>query len=135
MEPAEVTFFMGVIALPWSFKIFYGFASDNIRIFGSKRRVHILLNTAICSVAMLCIMLFGLQFGKYFVTACIFVSQLTMAYNDTVTDALTVQAARVEVKGCCEWLNGMSYALQGFGAFVGALMAILVQRTSYIGPF
>lgn len=109
LEPAQTTFFMGIIAIPWSFKIFYGFSSDNIRIFGSKRRGHILLNTVSCSLAMAAIMLFGLDFGKYFVTFCCFISQYTMAYNDTVTDALTVQAAKFDVKDGCEWLNGLCY--------------------------
>lgn len=135
LEPAEVTVYMGLIALPWSFKIFYGFTSDNIRIFGSKRRNHILLNTVLCSVSMVGIMLFGLEFGKYFVTICVLISQYTMAYNDTVTDALTVQASKFDIADCCEWLNGMCYAMQGFGAIIGALMAVLVQRAPYIGPF
>ena len=58
-----------------------------------------------------------------------------MAYNDTVTDALTVQATKFEVPDGCEWLNGLCYALQGIGAIFGALMAIFVQRRPYIGPF
>ena len=74
LEPAEVTAFMGLIAIPWSFKIFYGFSSDNIRIFGQKRRTHILLNTFLCSMSMIAIMLFGLKFGKYFVTVCVLIS-------------------------------------------------------------
>ena len=74
LEPGEVTAFMGIIAMPWSFKIFYGFSSDNIKIFGSKRRGHILLNTMTCSLSMLAIMIFGVQFGKYFITVCVFIS-------------------------------------------------------------
>ena len=58
-----------------------------------------------------------------------------MAYNDTVTDALTVQAAKFDVPDGCEWLNSICYGLQGFGAIIGALMAIFVQRRPYIGPF
>lgn len=117
---------MGIIAIPWSFKIFYGFSSDNIKIFGQKRRTHIMLNTFLCSVSMIALMLFGVRFGKYFVTFCVFLSQYTMAYNDTVTDALTVQASKLGIPNGCEWLNGICYSLQGFGAITGALMAIFV---------
>lgn len=60
---------------------------------------------------MIAIMLFGLKFGKYFVTVCVLVSQYTMAYNDTVTDALTVQAAKFDIPDGCEWLNSLCYAL------------------------
>ena len=58
-----------------------------------------------------------------------------MAYNDTVTDALTVQAAKFDVKDGCEWLNGLCYMFQGIGAIFGALMAAFVQRTKDVGPF
>ena len=34
-----------------------------------------------------------------------------MAYNDTVTDGMTVQAAKFDVKDGCEWLNGLCYML------------------------
>ena len=45
-----------------------------------------------------------------------------MAYSDTVTDALTVQAANKGVKNGSENLNSVSYLVQGFGAICGALM-------------
>lgn len=58
-----------------------------------------------------------------------------MAYNDTVTDALTVQASKFDVPDGCEWLNGLCYMMQGIGAIAGALMAGFVQKTAYLGPF
>jgi len=47
-----------------------------------------------------------------------------MAYNDTLTDALTVQAAKFGVKDGNENLNSLSYFMQGLGAISGALMAM-----------
>lgn len=90
LEPAEVQAYMGIIAIPWSFKIIYGFMSDNVKIFNSKRRGHILMNSGCCILSMSSIMLFGKGMGKYFVTFMVLVSQINMAYCDTVTDALTV---------------------------------------------
>lgn len=81
---------MGMNAIPWSFKILYGFISDNFLIFGTRRKGHILLNISIAICTMLGIMFAGEARGKYFVTACVTLCQLTMAYNDTVTDGLTV---------------------------------------------
>jgi len=46
-----------------------------------------------------------------------------MAYSDTVTDALTVQAANKGIKNGNENLNSISYLIQGVGAITGALMA------------
>ena len=50
-----------------------------------------------------------------------------MAYNDTVTDALTVQASKFDVPDAAEWLNSLCYAMQGVGAIIGALVAFYVQ--------
>ena len=109
LEPAEVQAFIGVIAIPWSFKIIYGFASDNLQVFNSKRRGHLLMNTMCCILSMAAIIVFGVQFGKYFVTVCVFITQINMAYCDTVTDALTVQATKKGVKNGSENLNSVSY--------------------------
>jgi hypothetical protein len=79
---------MGIITIPWSLKILFGFLSDNVKILGSNRRGHILLNTGCCILSMLALITVG--HGKYFVTSCIFISQLNMAYNDTVIDALMI---------------------------------------------
>jgi hypothetical protein len=94
LEPAETQTWIGIISIPWSLKILYGFTSDNVRIFGSKRRGHILLNTLCCMISMFILITFDIKLGKYFITACCFVSQFNMAYSDTVTDALTVRASR-----------------------------------------
>ena len=45
-------------------------------------------------ISMALIMEFGIKYGKYLVVICIFISQITMAWNDTVTDALTVQVSK-----------------------------------------
>lgn len=135
LEPAEVQAFMGIVAIPWTFKIVYGFMSDNIKVFNSKRRGHILMNSGCCILSMTAIMMFGMHFGKYFVTACIFISQINMAYCDTVTDALTVQASKIGVQDGNENLNSFSYLMQAIGAIAGALMAVVVNNTDKIGPF
>lgn len=85
--------------------------ADNILIFNSKRRGHVLMNCTCCVSSILMMMIFGSTFGKYFTTLCIFISQINMAYNDTVTDAMTVQAAKLGVENGCENLNSLSYLM------------------------
>lgn len=58
-----------------------------------------------------------------------------MAYCDTVTDALTVQASKIGVEDGNENLNSFSYLMQATGAISGALMAMMVSNTDKIGPF
>ena len=45
-------------------------------------------------VLMALMLTVGMKCGKFFITGCIFVSQICMSYCDTVTDALAVKAAR-----------------------------------------
>ncbi len=74
VEPAETQELLGMVAIPWSFKIFYGFSSDNIKLFGSKRKGHLLICSGCCILSMAAIIIFGTHFGKYFVAGCVFVS-------------------------------------------------------------
>ncbi|KAJ0394913.1 hypothetical protein P43SY_009101 [Pythium insidiosum] len=56
-----------LVALPWSFKVFYGILSDCVPIFGYRRRPYMILGWSIC-IAMLFIMSFmpvGDPFWKY----------------------------------------------------------------------
>ena len=109
LSPTEVQFFMGLIAVPWSFKIVYGFLADNVALRGSKRKGHLLVNALSCACAMAALILFGLRLGKYFITFCVLMSQINMAYSDTVTDALTCQATAKGVKNGSENLNSIAY--------------------------
>lgn len=71
LEPAETAALMGMNAIPWSFKILYGFISDNFLIFGTRRKGHILMNVGMSMATMVGIMFAGESLGKYFVTACV----------------------------------------------------------------
>jgi hypothetical protein len=90
LEPEEVQAFMGIICLPMSFRIIYGFMSDNVQVLGSRRKGHIIMNCICCITSMTALITMGTYFGKYFVTACVMISMMNIAYCDTVTDALTV---------------------------------------------
>jgi hypothetical protein len=57
-----------------------------------------------------------------------------MAYSDTVTDAMTCQAAAKNVKNGNENLNSIAYLFQGFGAVAGGLMAFAVQEINTVNP-
>ena len=90
LDLSEVEYFLAIISLPWSFKIIYGFMSDNIKFFNTKRKSHLIVNAGCCILSMSAIISFGMHFGKYFLTTMLFISQLNMAYIDTVIDALIV---------------------------------------------
>lgn len=73
LEPSEVQMLQGIVAFPWSLKLIYGFTADNVKIFGSKRRGHLLMNTSICTSSILMVILFGKYMDKFFIVAFLFI--------------------------------------------------------------
>jgi hypothetical protein len=43
MDPGDMTKYMSIIHLPWSIKLLYGLTSDNVPIFGTRRKSYIIL--------------------------------------------------------------------------------------------
>lgn len=41
-DPGDVAVYKGIIYLPWSFKIIYGIITDNLPIFGLKRKPYLI---------------------------------------------------------------------------------------------
>lgn len=70
-------------------KVLYDFSSNYINVFGFRKRNHIILNAIVCIGLMGILMNYGTDLGKFAMTLCIFVSQINVAYCDTVTDALS----------------------------------------------
>lgn len=135
LEPAETTALMGMNAMPWSFKILYGFFSDNFLIFGTRRKGHMLMNIGLCMGTIIAVMFAGESLGKYFVTACVTLCQMTMAYNDTVTDGLTVQATKIGHEDFSERVNSLAYILSAVGQILGTLIAWVLDKYSVFDPF
>ena len=64
--------------------------SDNYTLLGSRRKSYLVMATIINIGALALLMVYGMKYGKVFLTACIFVSQLCMTYCDAISDALIV---------------------------------------------
>lgn len=64
---------MSIIAMPWSFKLLYGIASDTVPIFGYRRKSYLIMNGIIATLIMYMIIMPGLVVNKYFLTALVFI--------------------------------------------------------------
>ena len=53
IEPAKAQVLGTIVMLPWAFKLLYGIISDNYPIFGSKRRIYIIILSFLGGVSML----------------------------------------------------------------------------------
>ena len=61
LEPGEITFLLSIMALPWVLKIFMAMITDNISLFGSRRRNYLILNAALNIVFIIMLMVWGVQ--------------------------------------------------------------------------
>jgi hypothetical protein len=57
-----------------------------------------------------------------------------MAFIDTIADALTVRAAKINVKNINENLNTMNFLMEGTGSIIGALISVFIDQTKLLGP-
>ena len=77
-------------------------------------------------------MKYGLEQGKWFITGAIFLSQVNMAYCDTVTDALSAQASKHGIRDAHENLQYVEMISQAFGGVTGCLLAAAFQQSAVL---
>lgn len=97
LEPGYTQYLAGIIMLPWSIKIVYGFLSDNVPLFGSKRRSYLYIGALIQILSM------GAMTTDQFTSAevaCVFLflSNIAIAMSDVVLDSLMVVQSRLDPK-------------------------------------
>lgn len=75
--------------LPWSIKIIYGFLSDNVPIFGSRRRSYLYIG-AIMQIFSMSLMAANMILTAELAAAMMFISNVSVAMSDVVLDSLMV---------------------------------------------
>ena len=93
LDPGRVQAIQAFTFLPWSLKIFYGLISDNLPIFGSRRKSYLIIGALLQFVTMIVL---GLQHQETETLACwmLFVSNLSIAFCDVIVDSLMVTQVR-----------------------------------------
>ena len=78
-----------IIGLPWSLKILYGIISDNVPIYGSRRKSYLVIMSALQLFAMLLLACYdGLE--EKFSTFLLMIISLTVAVMDVIVDSIMV---------------------------------------------
>ena len=116
--------FHSIVAVPWCFKVFYGFLSDCLPISGMRRKpyfmtgwlVYILSNLILAltpnpSVGM-CILLVFTQTAGYMLA-------------DVMTDALIVERSRYESQEARGTMQSKGYIVRFFGSTIGAVVGAI----------
>lgn len=82
-----------LITLPWSFKVIYGIITDNVPIFGLKRRPYLIFFALLQFVMMLCAYSYDGD-SPVQLTIYLFFASLSMAFSNVVVDAILVVQSR-----------------------------------------
>ena len=80
-----------LLALPWAVKPIYGALSDNVPLFGSRRRSYLIAANALAATACLALWLFFSQTG---VMLCLFLLSLGMAVSSAVAGGVLVESGQ-----------------------------------------
>ena len=75
--------------LPWSIKIVYGFLSDNVPIFGQKRKSYLYIG-ALIQILSMGAMALNLMKNAELASVMLFFSNVAIAMSDVVLDSLMV---------------------------------------------
>jgi len=124
---AEVNVLFTVMAVPWCFKVLYGFLSDCLPISGLRRKpyfmtgwvVYVLSNVILMLTPMpsiqMCILLVFTQTAGYMLA-------------DVMTDALIVERSRYETTENRGTMQSKGYIIRFFGSVIGASIGAVVYN-------
>ena len=108
-------------------KILYGLISDNIPIFGSRRKSYLFILSLINFVSLNVVANYAEDYN--IATFCLFMSSFSVAFSDVIVDSLMVIQSRRRPKDGSELLQGWCWFWCSVGGFSGSITAAyLVER-------
>ncbi|RLN45601.1 hypothetical protein BBJ28_00016384 [Nothophytophthora sp. Chile5] len=128
-----------LVALPWSFKIFFGMLSDCLPIFGFRRRPYMALGWTFCTIMLVYMACMPQENGNGLVdkyTMLMFFVTLGYMLTDVAADGLMVDLAQREAIALRGRTQSVIYAVRTGMVFIGeALVAFLFNGKEYGGSF
>ena len=89
LDPSEVQRWMSFITFPWTIKILYGIISDNLVIFGSRKRSYIIIGGAIQFTSLQIMFWFNIN-NISFASALFMFVNFSSAFMDVIVDSMMV---------------------------------------------
>ena len=87
LDPGEMTGLVSMIMMPWSVKILYGLISDNVPLFGTRRRSYVVIMGLLEFAALLSIYVFEMSHAMS-VSILLCAASLCLAFVNVVVDAI-----------------------------------------------
>lgn len=130
-----MTKYMSIIHLPWSVKLIYGLTSDNVPIFGTRRKSYIVLMGIIQFLALISVYFINNgehQASAMTVAICLTFATFSEAFVNVVSDAIMCVQARKDPDHGSQDLIAYSWLATGVGGAIGSLMSGIL--TQYYHP-
>jgi len=134
LQPADLAAITGILSLPWVLKPLYGFISDGLPLFGSRRRSYIFLSGLLGASAWTALSQASIVTDAKSAVAMSVVTSLSVAISDVVADSIVVEKARKAgsqaVSGSLQSLCWGSSSVGGIisAYFSGQLLEIITAR-------
>lgn len=130
LDPGQMTVYISIIHLPWSIKILYGLVSDNLPVFGTRRKSYIIIMGLIQTVALLYLYL-SPEIHVFGVVIALTAACFTEAFVNVVADAIMVIQARKDPVNGSQNLVSFSYFSISIGSIVGCLLSGYIIQYSH----
>lgn len=122
LEPSESQTLGAFIAIPWSFRILYGLISDNVPLFGSRRKSYLQICAVLQFVCMIGLAVIDIK-SEIIAVWLLFMFSITMAFSDVIVDSLMVIQARKDPRLGAGELNAFMATMLAIGGLCGSIIA------------
>ncbi len=124
---AEVNVLFTIMAVPWCFKVIYGFLSDCLPISGLRRKPYFMTGWLVYIVSNFVLMIHpSPSIGMCI--SLVFVQTAGYMLADVMTDALIVERSRFETEEKRGSMQSRGYIVRFFGSTVGAIVGAVVYN-------
>lgn len=123
--------YISIIHIPWSFKIVYGLISDNVPLFGTRRKSYLIIMGIIQFLSLFS--LYAFEFDDPLVVAIVLAfASMSEAFTNVVSDAIMVIQSRRDKKFGSQDFITLLYLSTGTGGVLGCIIAGVM--TEYLHP-
>jgi MFS family permease len=116
-----------IVAIPWCFKVLYGFLSDCLPISGMRRKPYFMTGWLIYIVSNLVLAMTPFP-GIGFIILLVFTQTAGYMLADVMTDALIVERSRYESEETRGTMQSKGYIIRFFGSTIGAAIGAVVYN-------
>mmetsp|Transcript_17770 Transcript_17770/g.25927 ORF Transcript_17770/g.25927 Transcript_17770/m.25927 type:complete len:527 (-) Transcript_17770:480-2060(-) len=130
--PAQQNVIRTVQALPWSFKLLYGFLSDCYPIMGMRRKPYFGAGWLLYILCNLVLAYLG-QPNVEWLTGLLFVGTVGYMMADVMTDAIVVERSKHEDESKRGSIQAQGYIIRFVGSILGSGMGALLYNKDHWG--